>query len=75
MYKNNKEQYVNILKQDKQLKIDYKILQDKKIIKQEVSTFLLDGDNISQDAIFKLETLQKNIPKTYLSTLYIDSKI
>ncbi|MEA3498535.1 MAG: hypothetical protein U9R16_05690 [Campylobacterota bacterium] len=73
MYKNSKEQYVNILKQDKQLKIDYKVLQDKKIVKQEVSTFLLDGDNISQDAIFKLETLQKNIPNTYLSTLYIDN--
>ena len=70
MYKNNKEQYVNILTQDKQLKIDYKILQDKKIIKQEVSTFLFDGNNISKDATFKLDTLQKDIAQTYLSTLY-----
>ena len=72
MYKNNKEQYVNILKQDKQLKIDYKILQDKIIIKQESSSFLLSNDTISNDAIFKLDTLQKDIKQTYLSTLYID---
>ena len=70
MYKNNKEQYVNILIQDKQLKIDYKILQDKKIIKQEVSSFLLSDGEISKDAIFKLDTLQKDIDITYLSTLY-----
>ncbi|MEA3554490.1 MAG: hypothetical protein U9R39_08860 [Campylobacterota bacterium] len=72
MYKNNKEQYVNILTQDKQLKIDYKILQDKKIVKQEVSSFLLNNNEISKDAIFKLDTLQKDINKTYLSTLYTD---
>lgn len=72
MYKNNKEQYVNILTQDKQLKIDYKILQNKNIIKQEVSSFLLDGNKISKDATFKLDTLQKDIVQTYLSTLYTD---
>ena len=72
MYKNNKEQYVNILTQDKQLKVDYKILQDKKILKQEVSSFLLNNNEISKDAIFKLDALQKDINKTYLSTLYID---
>jgi hypothetical protein len=72
MYKNNKEQYVNILTQDKQLKIDYKILQNKNISKQEVSSFLLDSNKISKDAIFKLDTLQKEIAHTYLSTLYTD---
>ena len=72
MYKNNKEQYVNILTQDKQLKVDYKILQDKKILKQEVSSFLLNNNEISKDAIFKLDALQKDINKTYLSTLYTD---
>ena len=72
MFKNNQKQYVNILRTDKQLKIDYKILEEQSIIKQETSTFLLDGLTISKDAEFKLETLQKNIPHTYLSTLYTD---
>lgn len=70
MFKNNKKQFVNILKQNKQLKLDYKIYQNNKIIKQEQSSFLISDDTIPQDALFRLDTLQKSVPNTYLVSLY-----
>lgn len=70
MFSSNKKQYVNILKKNKQLNLDYAILQDKKILKQEQSSFLIVDNNMPQDALFKLDTLQKNLPFTYLSSLF-----
>lgn len=69
MFSSNKKQYVNILKQNKQLHVDYTILQDNKIIKQEQSSFLIVDTNMPQDALFKIDTLQKNIPYTYVTSL------
>jgi len=70
VFGNNKKQYINILKQNKQLKLDYKTFQDKKIVKQEQSTFLITDENMPEDALFRLDTLQKNIPNTYLTSLF-----
>ncbi len=70
MFSSSKKQYVNILKQNKQLNLNYAILQDKKILKQEQSSFLIVDNNMPQDALFKLDALQKNIPYTYLSSLF-----
>lgn len=69
MFKNTKKQFVNILKQDKQLKVDYKILDEEKIIKENSSSFLLDGESLSKDSISKLNILQNDIPNTYLASL------
>jgi len=68
MFNNDKIQYVNIKQYDKQLKIDNQILKDKKIIKAEHTSFLID-DFLSPDAITKIKILQKNIHKTYLTTI------
>ncbi len=73
MFNNNKKQYINVLKQDKQLRIDYKIIQDNKDLKRENSTFILQNENMAPDALFKLTTLQKNIPNSYITTLYTSS--
>jgi len=70
VFSSNRKQFVNILRQNKQLKLNYAILQDKKILKQEQSSFLMIDTTIPQDALFKLNTLQKNIPYTYLTSLY-----
>lgn len=72
MFKNNKKQYINVLKQTKQLKIDYKLIENNKPLKQENSTFIVQNNNMPKDAIFKLDTLQKNIPYSYISSLYTD---
>ena len=70
MFSKNKKQYVNILKQNKQLKLDYTTIQDTKILRQEQSSFLITDDNMPQDALYKLDTLQKTIPHTYLVSLF-----
>ena len=70
MFKNNQKQYINILKQDKQLKIDYETLLDTKVLKQEQSSFLIQDNNIPKDGLYKLNSLQKDIPNTYLTSLY-----
>ena len=70
MFSNSKKQFINILKQNKQLNLHYAILQDKKILKQEQSSFLIVDNTMPTDALFKLDALQKNIPLTYLSSLF-----
>ena len=70
MFNNDKKQYINILQQNKQLKINYKIIQENNIIKEEQSSFLLTDDTLPNDAQFKINSLQKDIDKTYIATLY-----
>ena len=70
MFNNNKKQYINILQQNKQLKINYKIIQDDKILKEEQSSFRINDEALPSDAKFKINTLQKNINETYISSLY-----
>lgn len=69
MFNTNKKQYINILQQNKQLKIEYKIVQDAKILKKEHSSFLMTDKKLSNDAQFKLNALQKNISHTYIATI------
>ena len=70
MFKNNQKQFINILKQDKQLKVDYKTILNEKILKQEQSSFLIQDNNMPKDGLYKLNSLQKEIPNTYLTSLY-----
>ena len=70
MFGSKKKQYVVITQQDKQLKLNYKTMQDEKVLKEEHSSFLITNQAMPQDALFKLETLQKNIPLTYFATLF-----
>lgn len=70
MFGSKKKQYVTVLKQDKQLKINYKILQDDKTLKEEHSSFLMTNQSMPGDALFKLDALQKDIPHTYVAALF-----
>jgi len=45
-------------------------MQDNKILKEEHSSFLIENQEMPQDALFKLDTLQKNIPLTYLGAVF-----
>jgi len=65
---NKNVQYINIIKSQQNIKINYQILDDNKIIKSEHSTFLLNNNDISNDAKIKLSTLKKQIP-TYTCAL------
>ena len=74
MFKKNKKQYINILQQNKQLKITYKTIQDDKILKEEQSSFLMTNSDLPKDAKFKINALQKNIPHTYITSFIENTK-
>ena len=66
---NKNTQYINIIKSQQNIKINYQILQDHKIIKSEHSTFLLDNNQISNDAKLKISSLRNSKTITYISAL------
>lgn len=70
MFGSKKKQYITVTKQDKQLKLNYRTIQDDKILKEESSSFLTTNQAMPQDALFKLDTLQKDIPLTYIGTIF-----
>ena len=70
MFNKDKKQYINILQQNKQLKINYKIIQENNIIKEEQSSFIITDETLANDAKFKINSLQKDVDKTYITTLY-----
>jgi hypothetical protein len=70
VFNNNKKQFINILQQNKQLKLDYKTIEDNKILKEEQSTFLITDNSLPKDAVFKINSLQKNINHTYIVSLF-----
>jgi len=67
-------QYINIIKTQNNIKIENQIFQNNQLKDEEQSIFLLDNDNISNDTIFKLQTLEHNIPLTYTTAIYEDEQ-
>ena len=61
--------YINAIKYDTQLKLDYKKLSNNEIIEANNSVFLVKDDILSPDIAHKLNASQKEIPNTYISTL------
>ena len=66
---NKNTQFINIIKSQQNIKINYQILNDNKIIKSEHSTFLLENNKISNDAILKIESLKNSTSNTYITAL------
>lgn len=70
MFNTNKKQFINILQQNKQLKIYYKTIQNRKIIQEDESSFLITNyDTLPNDAQSILNILQKKIKPSYLASL------
>ncbi|MGB5793694.1 hypothetical protein [Poseidonibacter sp.] len=68
----NKESlYINAIKYDTQLKLDYKKLSDDNILESNNSVFLVNDEILSHDIAHKINSSQKLTPVTYLSTLLI----
>lgn len=63
--------YINAIKYDTQLKLDYKKLSNNEIIEANNSVFLVDDEILAHDIAYKLNTSQKEISNTYISTLLI----
>jgi len=72
----DKKQYINVITNANQLKVDYQVLDDAgNILSNEKSIFLQNQDHLSEDAIFKITSLEQNVANTYISTLlYNDSQ-
>jgi len=63
--------YINAIKYDTQLKLDYKKISDEQIIEANNSIFLVDDDILSFDIAHKINASQKTTTNTYISTLLI----
>jgi len=63
--------YINAIKYDTQLKLDYKKLNNGEIIKTDNSVFLVDDEILSRDIALKLNASQEQTPNAYISTLLI----
>lgn len=64
--------YINAVKYDTQLKLDYKKLNNEEIIDVSNSIFLVDNDLLPFDIAQKLNSSQQEIDSTYISTLLIN---
>ena len=64
--------YINAVKYDTQLKLDYKKLSNEIIIDTDNSVFLVDDDLLPLDIALKLNSSQSEIDNTYISTLLIN---
>ena len=69
--------YINAVKHDNQLKLDYKKLNNEEIIDTNNSVFLVENDLLlPSDITQKLNSSQKEIDNTFISTLLInDTKL
>ena len=65
-------QYINIVKTQQNIKIDYEILKNNQVIKNEQSIFLLDDNSLSLDTNFKLQALEQNTPNSYITAICED---
>ena len=63
--------YINAIKYDTQLKLEYKKLNNDEIIEVNNSVFLVDDEILARDIALKLNASQQEIDKTYISTLLI----
>ena len=68
---NNKEiQYIALIKLENILKIHNQIFTHGKLLSDEHASFVLENGNLSNDALFKLKTLEKEIPHTNIIALH-----
>ncbi|MEA1915156.1 MAG: hypothetical protein U9N30_07550 [Campylobacterota bacterium] len=66
----NQKQYINVVTNANQLRVDYQVLDDSgNILSNEKSIFLQNQDHLSEDAIFKIVALEQNVDNSHISTL------
>ena len=74
---NKESQFISVLRFDNQVKLDYKKLKNDNLEKSDESTFIIYDEILSKEIALKLNTWQKDITNTYISTLCLcdDEKI
>ena len=71
MFTTKESLYINVIKYDSQLKLDYKKIKNEQIIHTDNSVFLINDDILSTDIAQKLNTSQEENDFTYISTLLL----
>lgn len=71
MFTTKESLYINVIKYDSQLKLDYKKIKNEQIIDTSNSVFLVNDDILSADIAQKLNTSQEENDFTYISTLLL----
>lgn len=64
--------YINAIKYDSQLKLEYKKLNNEEIVGMDSSTFKVEKDVLSPDITQKIIASKEEIPTTFISTLLIN---
>ena len=72
MFTTKESLYINVIKYDSQLKLDYKKIKNEQIIHTDNSVFLINDDILSTDIAQKLNTSQEENDFTYISTLLLN---
>lgn len=62
-------QYISILKNKRQAKLDCKEIVDKEIMNESNSTFILYDETMPKDVTFKINSLQEKTPFSYITSL------
>ena len=62
-------QYVNMIRTQQNLKLDYQLIQNNIVSKNEQSTFLLDSNLNSNDLNLKIKSLENTNTNTYISAI------
>lgn len=71
MFTSKESLYINVIKYDSQLKLDYKKIKNEEIISRDNSVFLSSEDILPSKIAQKLNTSQEENDFTYLSTLLV----
>lgn len=70
----NKEiQYISIIKMDKNIKLDYQIFTNNKLLPKEQLVFSLNDGNISAETLLKIQLLETESKHTIISAICEDS--
>jgi len=66
-------QYINLIKVEQNIKFDHQVFTNGKLLTAEQSVFLLDNEKLSDDALFKIKVLEKEIPNSFITAICEDS--
>ena len=71
MFTKKESLYINAIKSDAQLKLDYKRLSNEQVVSMANSVFPVDNHMLPSEIAQKLNASQAQIDNTYISTLDI----
>jgi hypothetical protein len=72
MFNSKESLYINAIKYDTQLKLDYKELEGEHIVDTKSYVHLVDDEILAKDIAHKINLSQEDTPSTYISTLLLN---